>query len=90
MKQDLSEWQRLVREQAASGKSASSFCRDRGINDNRFFYWRKRLNASVPKEAVGKFVRIGEPSLLEIEHSSGIKIRCGLESLKAVVDVLSR
>ena len=90
MKQDLSEWQRLVMEQAASGRSASSFCRERGINDNRFFYWRKRLSGAAAKEAAGKFVRIGEPFLVEIEHSTGIKIRCGIESLKAVVDVLSR
>ena len=37
MKQDIGEWRRLVVEQAGSGKSASSFCRERGINDNRFF-----------------------------------------------------
>jgi transposase-like protein len=89
MKQKEEEWQRLVTEQAASGKSASSFCRERGITDNRFFYWRKRLSEAVKAKPAGKFVSVGGTKLVELELESGIKVRCGVESLKAVVDVLS-
>jgi transposase-like protein len=88
MKQNVQEWQRLVSEHAASGKSASSFCREHGINDSRFFYWRKRLSEPVKAEPAGKFVSIGAAKLVELELESGIKVRCGVESLKAVVDVL--
>lgn len=88
MKANIEKWQRLVSEQAGSGKSALSFCREHGIADNQFFYWRKRLSEASEAEPVGKFVSIGAANLIELELESGIKVRCGAESLKAVVDVL--
>lgn len=88
MKLEVEKWEQLVAEQATSGKSAASFCREHGIADNRFFYWRKRLSEPVKSEPAGKFVSVGEAKLVELELESGIKVRCGVESLKAVVDVL--
>ena len=37
------EWRALIAEQQASGKSASVFCRERGIPTWKFWYWRKAL-----------------------------------------------
>ena len=37
------EWRGLIAEQHASGKSASVFCRERGIPTWKFWYWRKAL-----------------------------------------------
>ena len=87
MEQTVEGWRQLITAQSKSGKSASSFCREHGINDNRFFYWRKRLNGLAPK-GEGKFVRLREAKQVELELESGIKVRCEVESLKAVVDVL--
>ena len=88
MQANEEKWQQLVTEHAVSGKRAASFCRECGINDNRLAYWRKRLSEPERGEPAGKFVSVGSGNLVEIELESGIQVRCGVESLKAVVDVL--
>lgn len=41
-------WQKVIAEQSRSGKSASSFCHDRGISKQSFCAWRSRLFAGAP------------------------------------------
>ena len=37
------EWRALIAVQQASGKSATIFCRERGVATWKFWYWRKAL-----------------------------------------------
>jgi transposase-like protein len=36
-------WQELVRQHGQSKLSVSAFCREQGVSDQSFYYWRKRL-----------------------------------------------
>ena len=39
-------WSKLIAEQEASGQKVRRFCRERGIGEPSFYYWRKRLRKS--------------------------------------------
>ena len=41
------KWQRLVSEQGTSGQRVAAFCRERKLCASHFFWWKKRLRASV-------------------------------------------
>ena len=47
------KWQGWIREQAESGKSVAGFCRERKVNRQAFFRWRKRLKAARVSKAAG-------------------------------------
>ena len=36
-------WERLLREQRASGKTIRAWCQEQKVGENRFYYWRKKL-----------------------------------------------
>lgn len=36
-------WERLLKEQRASGKTIRAWCREQKVRENRFYYWRKKL-----------------------------------------------
>ena len=36
-------WIKLIGEQEASGQKVRPFCRERGLGEHSFYYWRKRL-----------------------------------------------
>jgi transposase-like protein len=39
-------WSKLIAEQEAGGQNVRPFCRERGIGEPSFYYWRKRLRKS--------------------------------------------
>jgi hypothetical protein len=39
-------WSKLIAEQEAGGHKVRPFCRERGIGEPSFYYWRKRLRKS--------------------------------------------
>jgi transposase-like protein len=39
-------WSKLIAEQEAGGQKVRPFCRERGIGEASFYYWRKRLRKS--------------------------------------------
>ena len=41
-------WQRQIGEQEKTGRTASAFCRARGISLPSFYAWRRRLPADAP------------------------------------------
>ena len=44
------EWERLIREQAASGMSVAKFCEISSVSVPAFYYWKRRLQlTSTPK-----------------------------------------
>lgn len=48
MSNHVIEWSEKVRRQAASGKSAATWCKEHSIAYQSFIYWRKRLSPSSP------------------------------------------
>jgi transposase-like protein len=39
-------WTKLIAEQEAGGQKVRPFCREHGIGEPSFYYWRKRLRRS--------------------------------------------
>lgn len=91
------QWTKLIAEQEASGQNVGAFCQARGIKENCFYRWRKRLQHSEPvrfallepKEEIGA----GAPGL-ELILASGerLHIANGVDAatLRLVLDILRR
>ena len=79
-----SEEERLVADQESSGLSISEFCRRRGLPASRLYGMRKRRMARSRREP-GQFVRVGIGAIIEVEVSTGLKLRVPLESLRSVL-----
>src|SRR5437899_1475161 len=41
-------WSNLIAEQEVSGLTVRAFCQEQGVGGHSFYYWRKRLQTSVP------------------------------------------
>lgn len=68
-----SNWQKFVQEQAESGLNAASFCKDRRINPQRFYFWRRRFKGDPDAtKGPGAFLELVPSSK---DHGSGIRIR---------------
>jgi hypothetical protein len=39
-------WEKELREQQASGKSIRTWCKEHTLRENRFYYWRRKLQAA--------------------------------------------
>ena len=72
------KWTELIRQQQQSGLSVSVFCRDRGLSDQAFYYWRKRLSARKPVRfalvAAGA-ATTSDPAPIELLLASGDRLR---------------
>jgi transposase-like protein len=74
-------WSKLIGEQEASGQRVRPFCRERGIGEPSFYYWRKRLR----KNNTVRFALLettpvdtgGTASALELVLRSGERLRIG-------------
>lgn len=78
------QWKALFAEHIASGKSAAAFCRERGIDEKRFFYRRKKLSSG--KEFSALKPTAAQPLTIELE--GGLKLQVAVDQLQAVLDVL--
>jgi len=43
----LSQWAASVQERAAEGESIVSYCRKRGISQNTYYYWQRKLRTAA-------------------------------------------
>lgn len=77
------ELERLVDEQARSGQSVPAFCAGRGLPENSFYAWRKRV-----RERRGKFVPVVVGDRIEIELDGGVRLKVAKHDLKAVLEAL--
>jgi transposase-like protein len=74
-------WSKLIAEQEASGQKVLPFCRERGVTEPSFYYWRKRLRKSTPV----RFALLETPptdtgstaSALELVLKNGERLRIG-------------
>lgn len=55
--QTIEQFRELYNEWKSSRLTVRSFCRDMGINESRFYYWKKKIEAPV-EAASGSFIPI--------------------------------
>jgi transposase-like protein len=76
-------WSKLIAEQEAGGQKVRPFCRERGIGEPAFYYWRKRLRKSTPvRFALLETTPAGPgstASALELVLRNGERLRIGHE-----------
>jgi transposase-like protein len=74
-------WTRLIAEQGASGEVVRAFCRERGIGEKAFYWWRRRLRSEqgVHFALVETTAASGasEDSALELVFTNGERLRIG-------------
>jgi transposase-like protein len=92
------QWRERIAEHERSGMSVRGFCKERGIADHLFFYWRKRLRnqqqpvrfALVEKERARQ-VPAAEAAL-ELVLGTGERLRIGTgvdaSTLRTVLEAL--
>lgn len=76
-------WSKLIAEQESSGQKIRPFCRERGITEPSFYYWRKRLR----KRETARFALLtttpsatsSKASALELVLRNGERLRIGNE-----------
>ena len=37
------QWRKRIAQQQSSGKSVAAFCRDGGVSENSFYFWKRHL-----------------------------------------------
>jgi ferric-dicitrate binding protein FerR (iron transport regulator) len=72
-----------VKEWQSSGLGMSQFCKQSGLSASTLSTRKKQLEQSRPP---GEFVELDSGSLLELDFSSGVKVR--LDSSKLSVELL--
>lgn len=94
-------WEKHLREWKRSGRSQVEYCREQGISDKSFVYWKKRLSSMgvavtlvelpVPKSSLTVFPQRA-PLRLRITDAYWIEIEKDFdqESLNRLIDVLER
>ena len=89
-------WSKLIAEQEASGQKARAFCRERGIGEHAFYYWRKRRteNSTVRFAELETKTKAEMPTPLELMLSGGERLRIGVgvdaATLRMVLDAVRR
>jgi transposase-like protein len=87
------EWRQRVGEQESSGQSILAFCRERGLNEQVFYGWRRRLRK---QDAPVRFALVERKSAaetappIELMLPSGDRLRIPNDAatLKMVLAVL--
>ena len=94
-KQREAHWQDLVEAQSRSGVDVTTFCRDRRINRQRFYFWRQRFQKQAPvTDAFLELVpasRKGDSGVrLFLDQSLSIELDRGFDpvTLQQVVTIL--
>jgi transposase-like protein len=60
------KWRRLLRQQQASGWSVAAFCRQTGIPQASFYFWRKKLRGERPRAGVRRRRTERTPAFVEV------------------------
>jgi len=89
-------WRKLIAEQEGRGQRVGLFCRERGITEASFYYWRKRLRKREPVQfALLETMQTdtgSTTSVFELVLTSGERLRIGNEvdaaTLRMVLEVV--
>lgn len=96
-KERVTNWQKLIKEQAQSNLSVGGFCRDHQINPQRFYLWRQRFNSQSPTSGTGAFLELVPSSKnkesgirLKVDQGLSIELDCGFDpsTLRQVISLL--
>ena len=90
-------WRELISEQKRRGVSVQRFCEDRGLTEQSFYVWRKRLKKETPMQfallqtgSTGHTASV-EPAL-EVVLRTGERLRIGasvnVAALRLVLEAL--
>ena len=78
------QWAMVVQECAASGLSNREFCRQHGISEKSFYYWKRKLRTQIIEAAAPKLVPL-QPSpesedMLQIQYRGAeLKLPTGVD-----------
>ncbi|HKU25807.1 MAG TPA: hypothetical protein VJQ54_10075 [Candidatus Sulfotelmatobacter sp.] len=77
--QAFAKWRNLVSEQGRSGKSVAAFCRERGLANSHFFYWKKRLRETATPQFVAVQIANAKPApaLTALSRTIEVRLRQG-------------
>jgi len=89
-------WRKLIAEQEGGGQKVRPFCRERGITEPSFYYWRKRLRKRESVQfallETGPTDTGSTTSAFELVLTSGERLRIGNEvdavTLRMVLEVV--
>jgi transposase-like protein len=73
--QAFAKWRNLISEQVRSGQSVAAFCRERGLADSHFFYWKKRLREAATVQFVPVQIANGNQAPARAALSTTIEVR---------------
>jgi transposase-like protein len=94
----LSYWAQVMRERQESGQSIKAYCREIGMSANTYYYWQRKLRASVCEAlaagesetseelAVPRGWAVCQPALAEPTPIQAIIIEIGKGRITATVD----
>lgn len=91
------EWRDRIAEQERCGISVKGFCKERGLAEHQFYYWRKRLRNPPPPVRFalvdrGAGVAPVTQAELELVLASGARLRIGTgvdaATLRTVLEAL--
>ena len=86
-------WGKLIAEQEASGQTIRAFCKERGISDHSFYFWRNRLGTSEPVQ-FALLKTVASAATLELILAGGEQLRIGkgvdAATLRVVLDAVRR
>jgi len=87
------QWRQRIAEQERSGLSARRFCKEQGLEEHSFYWWRKRLGKQEPvRFAVVDRGPVQQEASLELVLSGGDRLRicAGVDAatLRTVLETL--
>lgn len=92
-------WREKIAAQERSGRPVQQFCKEQGLNNPSFYYWRKRLRQQTPVrfalvETVGAPQHNAWEHCLELVLPTGERLRIGAgvnaAALRTVLDALRK
>jgi hypothetical protein len=73
--QAFAKWRNLISEQGRSGQSVAAFCRERGLPNAYFFYWKKRLRQAATPQFVAVQIANAKQAPARAALSTTIEVR---------------
>jgi transposase-like protein len=87
--QQVEHWKSMIAAKAASKQTVAEFCREQGIADHVYYYWRRRINGSAGRKTVKEEPDADNEGFVELvpgrATSSGVRVRLGAQS---VIDII--
>ena len=78
------QWITMIREQRASGLSVKSWCIEKHISENCFYYRQRRIREIVGNE-IPEFVEIHQPDHSAAENPNNISNQAGYRSVSVIL-----